>query len=292
MGSYLCVLHKAGFRDVRYPVQITRNRSWTGHVKMRTDEEIGEGFVYVPGGPFVYGEGKETRTMELPDFAIARYPVTFGEYGEYLAAMEVENGIEATKPLIPGTSGDGPYMERGEDGVYRPLPNIVEGTARERCLREHGPDFELRLPVAGVSWHDAAAYCAWKTRATGLEHRLPTEEEREKAARGVDGRRFPWGEREDAGLGKCESSRPNERSQPESVGTFATAESVYGMGDAAGNSWDWTDSWYDSGRSLRALRGGSWSSRPIFLRCALRFRDSPDVRSTINGFRFARGFPA
>ena len=58
MGSFLCVLRLPGFRDVRYPVHITRNRSWTGQVKMRTDEEIGEGFVLVPGGPFVYGEGK------------------------------------------------------------------------------------------------------------------------------------------------------------------------------------------------------------------------------------------
>ena len=112
----------------------------------------------------------------------------------------------------------------------------------------------------------------------------------EKAARGVDGRRFPWGEREDGGLGKCETSR-DERSQPEPVGTFPTAASVYGAADMAGNSWDWTDSWYDSGRSLRVLRGGSWGDRPILLRCAYRGRIAPDDRVTGRGFRCARGLP-
>ena len=78
----LCVLRKKGFRDTRYPVHIARNRVWEG--KLRTDEEIGEGFVYVPQGPFLYGEGEETRTVVLPAFAIAKYPVTFREYVEFL----------------------------------------------------------------------------------------------------------------------------------------------------------------------------------------------------------------
>ncbi|NUN51697.1 MAG: SUMF1/EgtB/PvdO family nonheme iron enzyme [Planctomycetaceae bacterium] len=291
MGSYLCILRLKGFRDVRYPVQITRNRSWTGHVKMRNDEEIGEGFVLVPGGPFVYGEGKETRTLELPDFAIARYPVTFGEYGEFLAAVEAEEGVEAAKKHLPRTTGEGPLMVRDDGGVWRPIPDLISDPQLTRYRGDYGEDFASRIPVIAVDWHDAAAYGAWKTRSTGREWRLPTEEEREKAARGVDGRRFPWGEREDAGLGKCESSR-DERSQPEPVGTFPTAVSVYGARDMAGNVWDWTDSWWDAGRSLRVLRGGSWINQPIGLRCASRPRDDPGGRDPFHGFRCARGFPA
>jgi formylglycine-generating enzyme required for sulfatase activity len=291
MGSYLCILRKPGFRDVRYPVHVTRNRSWTGHVRMRTDAEIGEGFVYVPGGPFVYGEGKGTRTLELPDFAIARYPVTFGEYGEFLAAVEAMEGVAAATKHAPRTQADGLLVVRGEDGVWRPSPEAITDSHHSRYVRDYGEDYAQRIPVLAVSWHDAAAYCAWKARGTGRPWRLPTEEEREKAARGVDGRRFPWGEREDAGLGKCESSRPDEWSQPEPVGSFPTAASAYGMGDAAGGSWDWTESWYDAGRAVRVLRGGSWHNQPMLLRCACRGRSAPDGRSSDYGFRCARDLP-
>jgi len=284
MGSYLCVLRKNGFRDTLYPVHVTRHDRWQGKVKLRTDEDIGEGFVYVPGGPFTYGEGEKTETKMLGDFVIAKYPVTFREYAEFLVSLPVEEA-EKRKPQSPG---DGPYMERGEDGRYRPLPIIVEGAAREWCIERHGEDFEWDLPVYAVSWDDAVAYCAWRSRTTGTEWRLPTEEEREKAARGVDGRRFAWGDLEDASLGKCRQSREHE-AQPEPVGAFPSAESVYGMGDASGGMWDWTDSWFDERRSSRVLRGGSWLHGPSAMRCASRYPDLPRVRLPVVSFRCARG---
>ena len=155
-------------------------------------------------------------------------------------------------------------------------------------LSMHGVDFEMRVPVMGVSWHDAVAYCAWKTRATGREWRLPTEEEREKAARGVDGRAFPWGDVQNATLGKCRDSRP-WNPQPEPVGCFPAATSVYGTLDASGNMWDWTNSWLDARRSSRVLRGGAWNESPSSLRCAVRSTDDPSYRHTYVGFRCARG---
>ncbi|MHC4410794.1 MAG: serine/threonine-protein kinase, partial [Planctomycetota bacterium] len=65
MGSYLCVLRKEGLPDTRYPIQVTRGHAWGGEVNLRTAEEIGEGFVFVPGGPFTYGEDRDTETKEL-----------------------------------------------------------------------------------------------------------------------------------------------------------------------------------------------------------------------------------
>jgi len=287
IGSYLCRLRLPGRREVRYPVHITRNRRWEGCVRLRTAEEIGEGFVLVPAGPFVFGEGEEARERDLGDFAIGRFPVTFREWAEFLIAVEAEQGPGAAAALVPGTPADGPYMERTPDGLYRCLPNNVEGPARDRCLREHGEGFEMLLPVSGVSWFDAVAYCAWRSRTTGREWRLPTEEEREKAARGVDGRRFPWGDLEHAALGKCRDSR-DEMPQPEPVGAFPAAESVYGMGDAAGNSWDWTASWKDDSRRARVLRGGGWINTPPNLRCAFRVGNAPSLRDSAGGFRCAR----
>ncbi len=285
MGSYLCILRKEGHPDVRYPVHIARKRRWSGRVRLRREAEIGEGFVYVPGGPFVYGEGKEARMLELPDFAIARYPVTFAEYAQFLDALDDSEAAERT----PRTRGsDGPYLERGADGLFRALPVIVEGPAWDWSLARHGEGFLDRIPVIGVRWEDAQAYCRWKAEASGLPWRLPTEQELEKAARGVDGRRFPWGDLEDASLAKCATSR-EVNAQPEPVGAFPNAESVYGMGDAAGGVWDWTDSWFDEANSLRALRGGSWNDHPAALRAAARNRNAPRSRSTLVGFRCARG---
>ncbi len=284
MGSYLCILKRQGFRDTRYPVQIARNRPWKGSVKLRTDDEIGEGFVYVPKGPFLYGEGRDAKVLELPDFAIARYPVTFREYAEFLASLPEEDA----KERCPQTKGDGPYMERGEDGKWRALPVIVEGAAEEFCLARFGAGFLEEIAVMGISWHDAVAYCAWRARTSGKRWRLPTEEEREKAARGVDGRRFPWGSLEDASLGKCRDSRPTN-AQPEPVGAFPTAESVYAMGDAAGGMWDWTDSWYDSTETSRVLRGGSCVSHSTVMRASARGASGPAIRGTSCGFRCARG---
>jgi formylglycine-generating enzyme required for sulfatase activity len=178
-------------------------------------------------------------------------------------------------------------MDRSDDGTYAIKPEIAEGPHVERYDREYGADWLRRLPIVGVSWHDANAYRAWKTKTTGREWRLPTEEEREKAARGVDGRRFPWGDAADASLCKNSGAR-DEPSQPEPMGTFATAVSVYGMGDAAGNVWDWTSSLFEprvTASSTRVIRGGNWSSPVGFARAALRSRGSPEYRAPDIGFR-------
>jgi serine/threonine-protein kinase len=176
MGSYLVTLRHPGFRDVSYPVRISPDREWDGMVCMRADDEIGEGFAYVPGGAFLcggvkdmrelHGEVRESREIDLPDFAIAKSPVTFRDYAEFLAHLPEEEA-EARKPHWKGV--DEPYMERGEDGTYRPLPHIVQGRARERCLAEHGQGFEMEIPVIGITFEDAEAYCAWKNRETGQE---------------------------------------------------------------------------------------------------------------------------
>jgi serine/threonine-protein kinase len=289
-GSYLCLLRSPGLPEVRYPVHVTRNRAWSGVVRLRTAEEVGEGFVLVPGGPFVYGEGRDARVLDLPDFAIARYPVTFGEYGGFLAALEAAGGRTAAEERLPRTTSEGPVMERGDDGTWRQVPGGISGPHAARYERDFGSDFRARMPVMAVSWDDARAYCEWRTRCTGREHRLPTEEEREKAARGVDGRRFPWGDLEDASLAKCRDSR-REATQPEPVGTFPAAASVYGAGDMAGNIWDWTDSWLDARRVSRVVRGGGWYDTPSALRCTVRYGNEPFDRNPNRGFRVARSLP-
>jgi serine/threonine-protein kinase len=214
----------------------------------------------------------------VKDFFLARFPVTMGEYCEFLDDLLARG--EPVEEHIPRQAAE-VYVERDEGGRYRPSEIIVVGETRKR----YPPGFERSCPALAMTWHSAMAYAAWRSRKDRREYTLPTEDAWEKAARGVDGRFFAWGDHFDWTFAKGGLSRP-ERAQPEPVGSFPADESPYGVRDMVGSIREWTQSWFDERAGTRAVRGGSWNfvgSRGF--RCANRLGFSPSGGSSAIGFR-------
>lgn len=218
----------------------------------------GKEYIYVPAGEFLMGSREEDDTPSHKVFVD----------GYYVSRYPVTNAeyhafVEATGHTRP---------EHWQGGIY--------------------PAWAADHPVVYVSWHDAAAYCRW---ARG---RLLSEAEWEKAARGTDERRYPWGNTFDSA--RC-NSRESDIKDGTRVGKYSpSGDSPYGVSDMAGNVWEWVLDWFapaygDSslahnpmgpatGRA-KVIRGGSYYNNERLVTCFARDHALPEICAVNYGFR-------
>jgi formylglycine-generating enzyme required for sulfatase activity len=277
----------------------------------------------MPAGPFVMGSDKrrdkDAFSDELPQheetsivrsYLLAKYPVTNGQYAVFVGSGGYGERRFWVEAESAGMWGDGKFKGRFDDeSRVGPFDFGVPWN-----LSNH--------PVVGVSWYEASAFCRWlterfqagnfKVSVEGLSDedmkkaienqkyviRLPTEAEWERAARGTDGRIYPWGNEFDSG--KC-NARETGIQSTSAVGLFPLGASPRGALDMSGNVWEWcrtrwTEDYRDylkkekerenlEGDSPRVVRGGSWGHDRQDVRCAYRLRLSPHDRGRSIGFR-------
>ncbi|MDX9739950.1 MAG: SUMF1/EgtB/PvdO family nonheme iron enzyme [Gammaproteobacteria bacterium] len=279
--------------------------------------------VRVPAGEFLFGTGAivedgpdlsefgldkpayvdemPQRRLYLDTFFIDRYEVTNLQYSRFVIETDhwVPDGWQRSGYLLTRDILDAAELGLEELRILaRDMFGIEAGIAgmdREALLDaiEHGRREQDSLPISGVSWQDARLYCEWAGK------RLPTEGEWEKAARGPDGREFPWG---DAWARDRVSA--GQEAGPRSVGSIEAGKSYYGAYDMAGNVMEWVADWYgpyagaasdlpDYGKKLKVARGGGWGGLghyaiSHFYRAAYRSGLQPAARFHDLGFRCAR----
>lgn len=235
--------------------------------------------IRIPRGEFFMGSNEEydensidrehpLHSVDLPEFSIGKNLITNTQYNIFLKASSYQKPPDWDKTFL-----------------------LIE---------------KENYPVTNISWYDAMAFCEWMSAQTGKKFTLPSEAEWEKAARGIDGRIYPWGNTWNDAFCNTNTSQIQTVTP---VGKYSpNGDSPFGCTDMAGNVWEWTRSlWGDhpidpqykypydpmDGREnievpnniLRVVRGGAWCHEPLRARCAFRGRYFPEVKLDRRGFR-------
>ncbi|MEZ4311370.1 MAG: SUMF1/EgtB/PvdO family nonheme iron enzyme [Polyangiaceae bacterium] len=239
---------------------------------------------------------------------IKRFPVTNEQYLFFLndlvaAGREAEALAACPKPTRIKANEEGEQLsyERGPDGQFR-----LKAFDLDQIWRPRGP-------AVLMSWHGAMAYARWLSARAGLPHRLLNELEREKAARGADGRRYPWGDHFDPTWACTANSHPGDPSlgyvSRADVDEYPVDESPYGVRGLAGNTYDlclnvWTQNGPEvpggrlliepppsGGEDFRSVRGGAFRVPAVECLAAARHAARPGDRWSTTGMRVGRSYP-
>lgn len=257
-------------------------------------------YVHVPAGSFKMGDNfgdgesreRPVHVVELDAFYIGKHEITNGDWKKFRNDPEYEN---------PKFWPNGWVVPKDQVPYWTDPRNHGGGT----------PDSD-NYPLLGVNWDAATAYCNWLSAKTGRKYRLPTEAEWEKAARGTDQRRYPWGNAIDRSYttytteGGFDTATPvgfYDGSKHGELQTHSNA-SPYGAVDMAGNVMEWCQDWYSRNYyslsprknprgpeqgAYRVLRGGTFFEDPFDLRTYARSAAWPSLQAhRMIGFRAVR----
>ncbi len=253
------------------------NRNETGY----WEADYGDGIimVYIPEGEFTMGSNdgnddeRPLHKVYLDGYWMGKTEVTVGQYKTFIS--------ETGHRFLPGS-------------VYKYSPGDNH-------------------PAIGVSWDDANSYCKWLSKKTGLRFKLPTEAQWEKAARGTDRRKYPWGNHEPYYRDKWYANYATHDSLGKRgkdgfqftapVDSYPQGASPYGILNMAGNVWEWCNDWYGSdyykestyinpmgptAGPNRVVRGGGWNFYAENIRCTNRFDFEPSYLNRPVGFRLCQ----
>jgi len=237
-------------------------------------------WIEIPEGIFIYGKdysggygnssgvgyGKgyaDALPLEIKRFFISRYPITHCQYQTFIDAGGYED-------------------ERWWQDLIKSQPTKASWQQPNR-------------PRDNVNWYEAVAFCRWLSAQFGYVISLPTERQWEKAARGTDGREYPWGASFQTGDANVFlDSNPENLNQTCAVGLFPHRASPYQVMDMAGNVWEWCLNPFDQPNQIEpntsnaprvVLRGGCWDLKASEARTFMRRSRHPDLRDYEVGFR-------
>lgn len=311
MGSYIVRAELEGFHAVSYPVFNRRADHLSGRdpdgtvipIELLAQGTLGEHDCYVPAGWTFLGGDRQTPNslprmrVWLDGFVIQRFAVTNEDYLLFLNDLLDQNLSKQALLHVPREQSSteeelgAMAYDRSKGGQF----SLPKNPNRTLCLK--------RQPVTMIQWRSARAYAEWLGGKTGFPWSLPMEFEWEKAARGVDGRFFPWGNRHDPSWSCMKDSHPGDVKM-QVVDDFPDDVSVYGVRGTAGNTRDWClDRFRDDGPPLqnsrllmpsdedlsdpgfKSTRGGSYGNSASRARSADRDWWFPDRSYVGRGFR-------
>jgi formylglycine-generating enzyme required for sulfatase activity len=287
VGRREIVVRDFSGREARIHVRVEEGKTVEAALKVLSLDPLGATGALAPIGKNAQGYDEHWRVRD--GAIVVRIPA-----GEFLMGSSEAEGQPDERPqrrvyvsefLIDKTEVTWRQMRKFAASSGRPIPPApIWGSADD-------------YSAANLTWDEAQAYCEW------VGGRLPTEAEWEKAARGTDGRRYPWGDAWDPTRCNSISGGPH-RAEP--FGAFPGCQSPYGVLDMSGSIWEWCADWYGAdyytqgpsrdpkgpaSGTARVLRGGDWISQPLWVRAAYRFKVPPTSRNASHGFRCAQDTP-